>query len=483
MFKHSVMTAALAVAFGVPFSAQAADEKELAQIREQIQQLKNTYEARIQALEKRLQEVESKSETKFEAKPALNAETKAGANTQEQNQSQQPVVSAPASAPVGGAAASGSGFNPSIALILGGTYTNLSQNPQLYRLQGFLPSGGDVGPGKRSFSLGESELTFSANIDPTFSGQLTFSLASDNSASVEEAFFQTQGLSNGINLKGGRFLSSVGYLNSQHAHAWDFVDAPLAYQAFFGGQYKPDGLQFKWLAPTERFLELGMEAGNGTAYPGNDRNKNGVGSTALFAHLGDDIGVSASWRVGLSYLHTGSTNRSYGDLDSAGTSVTNAFSGKSNIWIADGIYKWSPNGNPVQTNFKLQGEYFRRKENGSMTFDTLAQSSGPATGGYASAQSGWYLQSVYQFMPMWRAGLRFDKLYSGTPNLGLSTNNFQRLDAYNPKRSSVMLDYSSSEFSRFRLQLARDQSRPGVIDNQLFVQYIMSLGAHGAHTF
>ncbi|MGZ3254965.1 MAG: hypothetical protein ACXU7D_11730, partial [Burkholderiaceae bacterium] len=402
-------------------------------------------------------------------------------NTSEQNPSQQSVASA--STPVGGATASASGFNPSVALILGGTYTNLSQDHQLYRLQGFLPSGDEVGPGKRSFSLGESELTFSANIDPTFSGQLTFSLASDNSASVEEAFFQTQGLSNGLNIKGGRFLSSIGYLNSQHAHAWDFVDAPLAYQAFFGGQYKPDGLQFKWLAPTERFFELGLEAGNGTAYPGNDRNKNGVGSTAVFAHLGDDIGDSASWRVGLSYLRTGSTNRSYNDLNSSGTTtVTNAFTGNSNVWIADGIYKWSPNGNPVQTNFKLQGEYFRRNENGSMTFDTQGVL-GTATGNYASAQSGWYLQSVYQFMPMWRAGLRFDKLYSGATNIGLSTSNFKCLDAYDPKRYSVMLDYSPSEFSRFRLQLARDQSRPGVIDNQLFLQYIMSLGAHGAHTF
>ncbi|MGZ3159764.1 MAG: hypothetical protein ACXU7H_11815, partial [Burkholderiaceae bacterium] len=196
-----------------------------------------------------------------------------------------------------------------------------------------------------------------------------------------------------------------------------------------------------------------------------------------------DIGDSASWRVGLSYLRTGSTNRSYNDLNSSGTTtVTNAFTGNSNVWIADGIYKWSPNGNPVQTNFKLQGEYFRRKENGSMTFDTQGVL-GTATGNYASAQSGWYLQSVYQFMPMWRAGLRFDKLYSGATNIGLSTSNFQRLDAYDPKRYSVMLDYSPSEFSRFRLQLARDQSRPGVIDNQLFLQYIMSLGAHGAHTF
>ena len=46
-----------------------------------------------------------------------------------------------------------------------------------------------------------------------------------------------------------------------------------------------------------------------------------------------------------------------------------------------------------------------------------------------------------------------------------------------------MLDFSPSEFSRVRLQVARDQAREGVTDNQLFLQYQMSLGAHGAHGY
>jgi hypothetical protein len=46
-----------------------------------------------------------------------------------------------------------------------------------------------------------------------------------------------------------------------------------------------------------------------------------------------------------------------------------------------------------------------------------------------------------------------------------------------------MADYNPSEFSRIRLQLARDNSRQGLPDNQIFVQYIMSLGAHGAHQY
>jgi hypothetical protein len=166
--------------------------------------------------------------------------------------------------------------------------------------------------------------------------------------------------------------------------------------------------------------------------------------------------------------------------------VTNAISGNANTWIIDGIYKWAPDGNSTQTNFKLQGEYFHRKEIGSLAFDTTSQS---LAGSYTAAQSGWYLQGIYQFMPMWRVGLRYDKLYSGMPDIGLvndgtlSSADFPRLSTYNPSRTSLMFDYSSSEFSRLRLQLAQDKSRPGATDQQIFLQYIMSLGAHGAHTF
>jgi hypothetical protein len=46
-----------------------------------------------------------------------------------------------------------------------------------------------------------------------------------------------------------------------------------------------------------------------------------------------------------------------------------------------------------------------------------------------------------------------------------------------------MIDYNWSEFSRMRLQFAQDKSMQGVTDNQWTLQYIMSLGAHGAHKF
>jgi hypothetical protein len=46
-----------------------------------------------------------------------------------------------------------------------------------------------------------------------------------------------------------------------------------------------------------------------------------------------------------------------------------------------------------------------------------------------------------------------------------------------------MVDFNPSEFSRVRLQIARDSAGQGGSDNQLFLQYQMSLGAHGAHGY
>jgi hypothetical protein len=92
-------------------------------------------------------------------------------------------------------------------------------------------------------------------------------------------------------------------------------------------------------------------------------------------------------------------------------------------------------------------------------------------------------------MPQWRVGYRYDELNPGTTTIGLvdsgalAPSDFPILADYKPKRHTAMVDWSPSEFSRVRLQLARDYSRQGETDNQFFLQYIVSLGAHGAHKF
>ena len=466
MFKWNLTAAAVALAFVVPVPAQDVD---LAKIREEMKQMQEVDEKRMRALEKRLKEAEARAGKAEQS--AAKAETA-----------------------VAGAARRGgeNTFNPAVSLILQGTYANTSQDPSTFQITGFVPSGGEVGPPKRSFGLGETELTFSANIDPYFRGVAIAALTPENEAEVEEAYFQTLALPAGLALKGGRFLSGIGYQNEIHQHAWDFQDAPLPYKAFLGGRLRQDGVQVRWVAPTPAFLELGAEFSSGDQFPGSDQNKNGAGGGAIFGHVGGDVGSSYAWRAGLSYLRTSPLNRGYEDVDALGNAVANSFTGKARLWVVDAILKWAPNYNPASTSFKLQGEYFRSKQDGTLTYDDSAGSAvfGALSDSFNTDQTGWYAQGVWQFMPRWRAGYRYDALRYGTVNNGIVNNalgptagDFPVLATHSPTRNTLMFDWNPSEFSRLRLQFASDKSRLGVTDNQIYLQYIYSLGAHGAHKF
>lgn len=448
-----LIPAGLVLALAAPLAAHADAPADVQALRREFEAVRADYEARLRALEERVKAAEAAA-----AKPPP----------------------APAAPPVAAAPAAANSFNPSMSLILSGGYARTSRDPVDYRIGGFtLPPDSEIGPGTRGFSLAETELGFAASIDPYLRGAANISLHPDNSVSVEEAYVQTTSLGKGLSLKAGRFLSGVGYLNAQHAHVWDFVDAPLAYQAMLGTQYADDGVQLTWLAPTDRFIELGVELGRGLGFPGSGSGRNGAGMTALTAHTGGDIGDSHSWRAGLSVLNAKATDQALSAIDAAGGSVTNAFSGRTRVWVLDGVWKWAPDGNATRTNFKLQGEYLRSTRDGSLTYDTAGAAVADA---YRATQSGWYLQGIYQFMPRWRVGLRTEGLDAGRPDYGVNTGALA-LAVSPPRKNSLMVDFSPSEFSRVRLQLARDRARDGKADNQFFIQYQMSLGAHGAHNY
>ncbi len=471
MFKPLLLATLIASSFG----AYGANDADLAAIREQISEMKKTYEQRIAALEQKLAAAESRKETApLEVKPAGNSSSR------------------PTAAPA-------SGFNPEVSLILQGQYKNM-KDVNGRGITGFWPAGGHnhaagtiEGINKRGFSVDHTELILSANVDPNWRAQAIFAML-DGRAEVEEAWFQSIGLGNGMGLKAGRYRSGIGYLNEQHPHTWDFADAPLMYQALFGthGNYTQDGIQAKWLAPTDLFIELGAEAGRGHTFPGSERNKNGAGSGAIFAHIGGDVGASNTWRAGVSYLKTATRGRVAEISDANAVAGEASLTGGSRTFLADFVWKWAPNGNPKYQNFKFQTEYFSRRESGNISCAPEEAGTGEACTSavdtYRSRQSGFYAQGVYQFTPSWRAGARYEQLNSGNTRIGtlaaaeIGTDNgvFRH---YRPKRSTAMIDYSWSEFSRVRLQYAQDKSMQGIKDNQVTLQYIMSLGAHGAHKF
>lgn len=364
-------------------------------------------------------------------------------------------------------ASSQSSFNPAISLILMGRYASFDNDPENYAIPG-VTLAEETDPGKEGFSLAETELIISGNIDDKFFGRFTTALTPENEIEIEEAFVQTLGLPAGFGLQFGRFYSEIGYLNKIHAHYWDFVDQPLVYRAYLGNQYNDDGIQLRWLAPTELYLELGSEAFSGDSFPASRPANDSIGSYSLFMKLGGDVGISHSWQAGLSYLATQSENRETENGDVS-------FSGDDNLIIADLVWKWAPAGNDSRTSLVFQAEYFNSTELGDYTIN------GNGTNPVDRARDGAYVQLVYKFFPRWRTGLRYDRLSIDDPGSAFSGTSLDT-QGHTPKRISAMLDFSHSEYSRFRLQYNRDESY-AVADNQWYLQYIMSLGAHGAHRF
>ena len=282
---------------------------------------------------------------------------------------------------------------------------------------------------------------------------------------------------------------AVGYLNSQHAHAWDFVDAPLAYQAFFGGQYKNDGLQFKWLAPTDLSSSSASRSGAAHAFPGTRSQQERRESASLVRacrrrhrrqrQLARRRVVPADQR---------SRPRPTTMWIAPASPVTNASAARRGC----GSPTRSSNGRPAamraQTNLKLQGEYFRRTRDGTLTYDTRGASTRRSTGDYRASQSGWYVQGVYQFMPRWRVGAalrparlrhaaRIDEVDERRADRGRLLAAAFRTTRRAPRDGRLL----AVGVQPLPPAVRAGQARPGATDNQIFLQYIMSLGAHGAH--
>jgi hypothetical protein len=475
-FRVSAAVCAMAV---VPAVASAATDADVESLRTQLAQMKAEYEQRIAALEAEVQQLQTNS----------NVGATAAVNEADAAAAAPPAPPAPElpAAPVIANASNPTAFNPAISLILTGNYANLSRNPDNYAIQGFIPAGDEVGPGNRSFNLGESEITIAANVDPYFMGNLTASITGDNEISVEEAYFRTIALPFGFNAKGGQYLSGIGYLNDLHSHTWDFVDLPLVYQAFFNGQMAVQGGQVTWVAPLDSVLmEFGVESGNGNYYPGTELTRNGLNGYNAYVHVGGDLGDTVAWRTGLSYADLHADERPFDEPSPAGGDSTSAFTGSSKTWIVDGELKWTPIGDQRMQYLKVQGEYMQRREDGRLSY---AYDLTDLTGPYSSDQSGWYAQAVYRFLPRWRVGARYDSLDSGHTKIGLVQDGDLRAQEFpllmpgSPTRTSVMLDWSPTEFSRLRAQYAWDNASQGPTDDQFYLQYIMAIGAHGAHNF
>lgn len=354
--------------------------------------------------------------------------------------------------------------NPQIGVVLDGYYQNGQRNNS---------------EREEGFGLGHTELSMSANIDDKFRGALTAVLESHDDETefmLEEAFIETLALPYGSNVRAGRFLSDFGYLNNQHMHTDSFVERPVAYRTFLGSHYYDDGVRANIVLPTDMYVKLGVEALSGDKMSTvEDGSEVGVYTTTL--KLGSDFSESSSWQLGLSYLHNKNGKvKEFADHDhghdsdhdhSHGPAVTG-----SNLYGADFVWKWAPDGNYKYRNVTLAAEYMLLDGVVDSKFKDDAESPGDL--------SAYYVSGVYRFNPSWSAGLRYGEAESYD---GHAHGDHMHFTELKDKEMDAMVAWDASHFGTIRAQYTRVENQAHETDNVFTLQYVMTFGAHGAHAF
>ena len=467
--RVAVATAFFAISLFSHISAFATSDQEIEALRKEIQVMKSEYGKRILQMEKKL------AEMKTEASQAKSAYSK----SKDKDFSSRAVYNR--------------NLNPSIGAILSGRFAVFSSDED--EIPGFAP-GHEGERGKEGLSLGETELNFSTSVDDKFYGHITAALADHGDGieiELEEAYVETLpglGLPTGANVRMGRAFWTFGYLNEHHSHADDFADRPLPYRVFLDKVFNDTGAQISYVFPTDFYVEAGGGIFRGDDFPFAGAGGSDINSFNAFLRVGSDIGQNSSWRVGGYVLDGEASDRGHGHEENGEHAADNGhdheeeeqeenfeefftagmFTGDARLYAVDFRYVWAPTGNVRHKELLLQGEYFWRDEQGIYS---LAEGDEVNEERLDGGSHGWYAQSVFKFSPQWRIGARYSQLYSPEDS-GIE---------HDPYAVAVMGDWSNSEFSRLRLQYNYEKLGEDLSDNQILLQYIMGIGAHGAHKY
>jgi hypothetical protein len=352
------------------------------------------------------------------------------------------------------------------------------------------------------FNFNYGELVLFAAVDPYFDLFTSFHLSAE-SFEIEEAYITSRRLPLGFGLKVGKFLSSFGRLNAQHAHIWDFAEIPLVLRAFFGEEGMSEkGIRLNWVASTDFYLSLGVETLQGA-------NESSFGTERfdiIDAGTGEQSEVEEPPLPNL-WTFFGKTSLEAGELvvlagvsyalgksrlnlfDSEDEQQAFGFNGDTRIFGIDVYAKYIidsyrylsfqfeyMNRDMEGTRYDLQNEEQGEEAHDHEAFEVEANP-------FAKKQAGLYAQLIFRFHRSWRMGVRWDALNKNDVRLAGDSLGYPG----DLNRYSFMIDHNPTEFSRVRFQY--NINRYGYLDgvpkhfNQFVLQFNMAIGAHGAHPF
>jgi hypothetical protein len=195
----------------------------------------------------------------------------------------------------------------------------------------------------------------------------------------------------------------------------------------------------------------------------------------LSAKVGGDLSASQSWQAGLSVLRN-RREAAVHDEEEGGDEGEHAhghhghgahgaaFSGRRMV-LGEVTWKWAPDGNNSRQ--QLRVTYERAQVRGLNRF---------ARAGDRHVAD--YLSVVWRFAPAWEVGARVDALNVRIPHE-------DHFDRGSLRETALMLAYKPTHQQTLRLQATRQRNRAGfdTAGNAVQLQYVLSFGAHAAHSF
>jgi hypothetical protein len=338
----------------------------------------------------------------------------------------------------GGSSAAAKALNPDISVIgdfIGAAGGNTA--PPLATLQPF-----------PSLQMHESEVGLQAIIDPYARGDFFISFGEEG-VNLEEGYITFTALPAGFVAKVGKMRSAFGKVNTLHNHVLPWVDRPLVTTNLVGGEDGIDdaGFSIQRILPAPKgiFLEATGQVFRGDSddvFVAQQRS-----DVSAVEHLRGyrDMTESTNLDIGLSYArgHNNGTATLPGDF------ITQLFG-------VDATVRWKPLRRSIYHSFVGRSEFIWSQR---QQFPREQRA------------FGWYASGDYQFGRRWFAGGRFD------------WSDRAQFDNLTDKGAAATLTYWPSEFSQLRGEYRFTKYAEDKTSNELLMQLIFSLGAHGAHPF
>jgi hypothetical protein len=432
--------------FGQETNAPAANVQDSAVLEQRIREL----EDRVIALEGKIRTMESAQTPQASPPQAAQPATTAEAGAQAPAQTTVPAVPSPSETQAGLASAGGQ-----LPVYGGASDASKALNPDISVIGDFIgAAGGNSAPPLAtlqpfpSLEMHESEIGLQAIIDPYARGDFFLSFG-EQGVNLEEGYITFTALPAGFVAKVGKMRAAFGKVNLMHNHVLPWVDRPLVNTNLVGGEDGIDdaGVSVQRILPAPKgiFLEATGQLFRGDSDDIFHAQQRSDVSTVDHLRAYKDITESTNLDLGLSYAR----GHNDGSLAFPGDFITQ-------LYGVDATLRWKPLRRSIYHSFIARSELIWSQRQQLPT---------------EQRAFGYYVSGDYQLGRRWFTGGRFD------------WSDRSRFANLTDKGAAATLTYWPSEFSQIRGEYRFTHYAENRDSNELLMQLIFSLGAHGAHPF